>query len=92
MLEFSPEAVQYIKDKGQSVYLEVPPVIGCCITICEKPEVRFGRPYNPEKYEKREIQGLTVYLPDDFPSVDLKVNLHTFFGIKHLGIEGWHLA
>jgi hypothetical protein len=93
MLEFSPEALEYIKKKGKSVYLEIPPIINnCCMTIQEKPEVRFGVPYNPEKYEKKEIQGLAVYVPYDLPQIPLTVTLNTFFGIKHLGIEGWRLA
>lgn len=92
MLNFSSEAVSYIRDKKQPVYLEIPPVIGCCITIREKPEVRFGVPYNPEHYEKREMQGITVFIPHDLPDIPLTITLNTFLGIKHLGIEGWRLA
>lgn len=92
MLSFSPEAVSYIKGKGKPVFLEIPPLIGCCITIQEKPEVRLGQPYNPEVYEEKMIQGLTVFVPHDLPNIPLTVSVFTFLGIKHLGIEGWKLA
>ncbi|VBB05310.1 Hypothetical protein LUCI_0517 [Lucifera butyrica] len=93
MLTFTPEAVDFARNKNQAVYLDIPPVIeGCCITIRESPAVRFGEPRNPERFTRRVIQGLTVYVPDELPDIPLTIILSSFLGWKRLAVEGWRLA
>jgi len=92
MLSFSPEALEHAKASGKPLYLDLPPVIGCCIQIRECPAVRTGIPHQPQAYQKTVIDGITVYIPNEFPDVDLTIGLSSFLGFKRLVIDGWHLA
>lgn len=92
MLSLTPEAVAYIQEQNKPVYLDIPPTIGCCITIRESPAVRFGEPRDPENYDKRTIDGVTVFVPDELPDQPLTIVVSKFFGYKKLMVAGWHLA
>lgn len=92
MITITPEALDFINDRGESIYLDLPPIIGCCIQFRDCPSVRFGTPYNPEGYEERVIQGVTIYIPHDLPDIPLTVALNSVFGYKRLVVEGWKLA
>ncbi|MBP2635095.1 MAG: hypothetical protein H6Q72_1002 [Firmicutes bacterium] len=92
MLTITDKALEYIKSQDKPVYLELFPVISCCIDLRESPSVRFGKPHDPENYSFEEIQGIMVYLPHDLPEIPLKMTLSSFLGFKKLAIEGWVLA
>lgn len=92
MLDITPEAAQFIKGKQKPIYLDIPPEIGCCIHLREKPTIRFGQPHDPHNYELRTIQEISVFVPYDLPEQPLTVTLTSFLGFKNLSIEGWHLA
>lgn len=92
MLKIAPEAAAYILEQKKSIFLDIPPEIGCCFHIKESPAVRFGEPHNPEKYDRRCIDGVTVFVPHELPDQPLTVVLNSFLGLKNLTVEGWHLA
>ncbi|EAX47846.1 conserved hypothetical protein [Thermosinus carboxydivorans Nor1] len=92
MLTISPQALEYIKTRNQAIYLELPPLIDCCIHLREAPIIRFGAPPNLAAYKTKNIDGITVYIPDDLPDIPLTIDLSSFFGYKRLVIEGWRLA
>jgi hypothetical protein len=92
MLTVTPEARQYIHDKGGMLYLEYIPVQGCCIPYQPGPAVQFGRPHNPDKYRLETIDGMTLFVPLELPDVPLQINLNVFVGFKRLVVEGWRHA
>ena len=93
MLSIHPEAAAYIRAQNKSIYLDIPPAINhCCIHMRDCPSVRFGEPHNPENYEKRDIDGVTVFVPYELPDQPLEVVIHSYFGFKNLTLSGWHLA
>jgi hypothetical protein len=93
MLTIHPKAAAYIREKNKSIFLDIPPVLGTsCIHLQESPAVRFGEPFDPENYEKRTIDGVTVFVPYELPDQPLTVVLHSYFGYKNLSVSGWHLA
>lgn len=92
MLTITPEAVEYIRSKTKPIFLDIPPLIGCCVHLKESPAVRFGEPHDPGNYDLKTIQGVQVYVPHELPDQPLTITLNSFLGIKNLGVEGWHLA
>ncbi len=92
ILTITDQALGHIKAQGKPVYLELFPVISCCIDLRESPSVRLGLPHNPDSYSQTEIQGVTVYVPHDLPNIPLTIALSNFFTFKKLVIEGWQLA
>ena len=44
MLAITPEAAAYVKEKQKPIHLELPPEIGCCIHLREKPAFAWARP------------------------------------------------
>ena len=92
MLSITPKALSYIKERNTSIYLELPPMIDCCIHLQEAPMVILGVPSKLNQHDQKEIEGIMVYLPADFPEIDLRIELTSFLGFKKLVIEGWHLA
>lgn len=92
MLTITPQAVQYIKERNNAIYLELPPVIDCCMHLQEAPMINLGNPPKPECHEKLEISGITVYLPHNLPTIPLTIIITSFLGFKRLAIEGWKLA
>jgi hypothetical protein len=63
MLAITPEAAAYVKEKKKPIHLELPPEIGCCIHLREKPSVRLGVPHDPQNYEKLMLQELRRLYP-----------------------------
>jgi hypothetical protein len=92
MLTFTPAAVAYIEAKSKPVFLDIPPLIGCCLHLKESPSVRFGEPHDPQNYTKQSIQGITVFVPHELPDIPLTVTLAGFLKFKKLVVEGWVLA
>lgn len=92
MLSIAPRAAAYILEKNRPIYLDIPPLIECCIHLQESPAVRFGEPRDPENYEKRIIDGVPVFVPHELPDQPLKIVLTSILGYKKLMVEGWHLA
>ncbi len=93
MLTIAPEALVFIEGKQQSIYLDMPPIISnCCMTLREKPSVRFGQPRDMQSYVEKTIQGVTIFLPHDLPEIPLTITVSRFFWQTRLAIEGWFLA
>lgn len=92
MLTITPDAAAYIKEQNKPVYLDIPPLIGCCIHLKESPAVRFGEPRDPENYNLRTLEGVTVFVPHELPDQPLTIVVNSFLGFKRLSVEGWHLA
>ena len=94
MLTISPEALAIIRNRKQSIFLDMPKLISsCCFDFQECPSVRFGKPHNISEYDEKTIQDITVFVPHrlaaDFP---LTITVSSFFSIKRLVLEGWCLA
>ncbi len=94
MITLSDEALAFIHEKGLSVCIDIPQVIGgCCIEIVECPAVRLGEPKAASGYTRQVIQGVTVFVPGCFPQVgDFVIRSRSRFGFKSLVIDGWRLA
>ncbi len=92
MLTITPEAISYIQSKAKPIFLDIPPLIGCCVHLKESPSVRFGEPHDPNNYDLTTIQGVSVFVPHELPDQPLTVTLTSFLGMKKLAVEGWHLA
>jgi hypothetical protein len=92
MLTLTPEAVTYIKAQNKPIFLDIPPLISCCVHLKESPAVRFGEPHDKDNYNLETIQGVPVYVPHELPEQPLKITLTSFLGFKNLVVEGWFLA
>ncbi len=93
MLTLSDQALAYVREKNQPIYLEMSPTIKeCCFTLKESPGVHFGEPKNKAGYHVRLIDGATVYTPDDLPDIPLTISVRNFFGFKSLCVVGWRLS
>ena len=92
MLSITPEALTYIKQKGKPIYIDIPPLIGCCIDLVDQPSVHTGIPHDPQNYQEQELQGIKIFIPNDLPDIPLSIEISSFLGIKRLCIEGWKLC
>ena len=92
MLAITPEAAAYVKEKKKPIHLELPPEIGCCIHLREKPSVRLGAPHDPHNYEKIVLQGVEAFVPKELVSLPLTITVNQFLGFRSLGIIGWKLV
>lgn len=92
MLIITDEAKAYIRSRNAPIFLDLPPLIDCCIHLRESPSVRFGRPHDPENYELCTIDGIEVLLPLELPRIPLTIVLARFLGFRRLAVEGWRLA
>jgi hypothetical protein len=91
VLTISPKALDYIIARGQTLHLEQPPrATGCCVSIQEAPAPRLGKPRDESRYQLREIQGISCYLPRSFPEDrPLAISLRSFLGLRWLELDGW---
>jgi hypothetical protein len=92
MLTISPQALTYIQKQNKPLFLDIPPVISCCLHLKESPTVRFGEPHDPANYKEQIIQGVIVFVPNELPEIPLSIQLSSFLGIKRLIVDGWCLA
>ena len=92
MLTLTESALAHIQSRRQSIFLELPIVVGGDITIRESPSVRWGMPKDPKNYQLLVIQGVEVYIPYELPKIPLKIALSRFLWLKWLSVEGWALA
>jgi hypothetical protein len=96
MLSISPQARELIRGKGLPVRLELARVVqGCCGVppLEEKPAVRFGPPPPAlrDRYEVRDIDGITVHVPRALPAHrHLTLGVASFLGIRRVVLEGWN--
>lgn len=93
LLTLSETALSYVREKQQSIYLEMSPTINeCCFTLTESPSVHVGEPKKKADYHVRDISGVTVFVPYDLPNIPLTINMKNYFGYKKLYVIGWKLA
>ena len=92
MLSMTPPAITYIKERDSAIYLELPPMINSCIHVQEAPLVKIGMPTVTDNHQTLEIDGVTIYLPHDFPEIDLTIDLTNYIFFKKLCVEGWNLV
>ena len=92
MLHLTPNAAKYIKERHTEVYLELPPMINSCIHVQEAPVVKMGKPSNLSSHNDIILDGVTVYVPSDFPDIRLTIDLTRFLFYKKLAVEGWQLV
>jgi hypothetical protein len=91
MLRISDAAKEYILTKKKPVYvIQNGPTGLCCGSVDFGPSVYWGNPPMDQEYTINEIDGITVYVPQDFyTNVPLTVEVRSFLKIKNLYIEGW---
>ncbi|MDR3565083.1 MAG: CC/Se motif family (seleno)protein [Negativicutes bacterium] len=92
MLTITPAAAEYIKSRKKPIFLDIPPLISCCLHLKESPSVRFGEPHDPQNFTRQSIQGFTVFVPHELPEIPLTITLSKFLSIKKLVVEGWCLG
>jgi hypothetical protein len=93
MITMTPEAIEYVRQRGGSLFLEY--IIlqsGCCIPFQPGPAVRIGRPRRQIDYREMRIEDLTVFLPPGLPDVSLVIKVNSFLGLSRLVVEGWQHA
>lgn len=92
MLKISSEARELIGKKPGPIHLDMPPVVqgGCCVSIQECPEVRFGPPRDPRPYVEMDVQGISVYVPRRMPMErDYTIIVTSLLGFRRVVLEGW---
>ena len=92
MLTISPQACELIRKRPGPIHLDMPPVVqgGCCVSIQECPEVRFGPPRDPHRYVEMSIQGISVYVPRRMPMErDYTIIVSSLLGFRRVVLEGW---
>ncbi len=91
MLRMSDAAKEYILAKKKPVYvIQNGPTGLCCGSVDFGPSVYLGNPPMEQEYTINDIDGIVVYLPQDFyTNVPLTIEVRSFFTIKSLYIEGW---
>lgn len=92
IVRITPEAAEYILTRATEVHFDLPPKIGCCIDLQEKPDIKIGPPQTKESFFAVESSGITVHVPKDFPTLELTITLSRFLAFRHLAVEGWHMA
>jgi len=93
MLAVSPAALALIRQRNLPVFIEPPQrITTCCITIQERPAVRWGKPRNATKYKEMPFDGIVIFVPHDLPeNIPLTVDVRRFLGIQGLTLQGWRL-
>jgi len=93
MLEITANAIELLRKRKEPIFLEFPRrVTGCCFHIQECPMVRFGKPRDHSRYEERNIDDQSVWVPRGFPEdLRLTITVSAFLGFKRLVLDGWRL-
>ena len=79
------EAIAYIKQKNQPIYLDHPPLSGANSQMKIKPPpVKFGVPQKPTDFNLHEEQGVTAYVPRGLEVVQITVELSELLFLKKL--------
>jgi hypothetical protein len=94
MISITEEALGFIRQRAQPVYLELPrPVTGCCFYLQECPSVRFGKPREASQYRERTVQGVALLVPRGLPEDSpLTLTVSRFLGFSRVVVDGWRLA
>ena len=96
MVKFSEDALNYIRGKDSSVFIDVPSFkSACCCAVGEPPAVRFGKPSDISAYTRQEAQGVTLYIPNCIQAheslTSLTIDTQNFLGFRTLVLDGWKL-
>jgi hypothetical protein len=91
MVSFSPEAADFVRQRGEPVRLELAPPIRGLMSFQEPPTVRFGAPHDRENYLEAVLAGVLVYIPRALLRMDRDVRLavSSFLWWKWVVCEGW---
>ena len=85
LLTLMPEAIQYIKEQQQPIFLDHPPLEGENRQMKVKaPAVRFGMPQQLADFNIHQEQGVTVYIPRGLELVNITIELSKILFIKKL--------
>lgn len=93
MITLSEDALAYIEEKNSSLFIEPPyKVSGCCFDMTDCPAVNFGEPRQADDYTKQTISGVTVFVPNTFPTDNpVVIRTRSFLGFRQLVIDGWRM-
>lgn len=88
-LDIDKAAIEYIKQKGSIINIELVSAKNCWVGISE-PTVSFGKPKVVEKFDEYTIDGITVYISNIIESTDdsLTIKLSKFLWIKKISVYG----
>lgn len=94
MISLSEDAVRYAAEKQSPIHIGIPyKVSGCCFDVTECPSVGFGEPRTPADYNRETINGITVFIPNDFPDdKPMVIRTRSLFGFRQLVLDGWKLV
>ena len=94
MISLSEDAVRYAAEKQSPIHIGIPyKVSGCCFDVTECPSVGFGEPRTPADYSRETINGITVFIPNDFPDdKPMVIKTRSLLGFRQLVIDGWKLV
>lgn len=94
MLSLSAETIDLANQKQSAILIDPPyKVSGCCFDVTECPAVRFGEPSAPSSHQKEVIDGITVFVPTDFPDdKPIVIRTRNLFGFRQLVLDGWKLV
>lgn len=85
MLILMPEAIQFIKEKQQPIYLDHPPLEGANSQMRVKaPAVKFGIPQQLSDFTVQQEHGVTVYVPRGLELVQITIELSGIICFKKL--------
>ena len=85
MLTITPEAIRFLQDKGQPVYLDHPSVAEASTRPSKKlPQIIYGMPKQPENFELCQQEGVMVYVPRIIWHIPITMAVSSFFTYKNL--------
>ncbi|WP_319240851.1 CC/Se motif family (seleno)protein [uncultured Propionivibrio sp.] len=94
MISLSEDAIAYANEKRSPIHIGLPyKVSGCCFDLTESPSVVLGEPSSPGDYQRQTINGVTVFVPREFPEHDpIVIKTRSLLGFRQLVIDGWKLV
>lgn len=88
-IKISPEAMDFIAEKGNNVYIVVANAMGRIAWVHPVPSIYLGVPKHSERFVKYEKDGVNLYIDLRYPLKDeIRITLDKIFNIRKLYAEG----
>ncbi len=90
-IDITPEAADYIREKGGAVMLRSTLKHGCCGGRVELVKAEAGKPRPEDDFERFDIAGITLYaergLADELHQ-PIRIGLDRLFKLRSLNVQG----
>lgn len=90
-IDITPDAAEYIREKGGTVMLRSTLKHGCCGGRVELVKAEAGAPRPEDDFESFDLDGVTLYaergLADDLDT-PIRIGLDRLFRMRALYVEG----